>query len=140
MSRILALDYGFKRVGIAVTDPLKIISTVLTTVSSSEILIFLIDYTKTEKVEEIVVGYPKQMNNEDSEAFQYIKPFVEELEKKFTDIKITLFDERFTSKMASYAMVQAGFKKKDRQNKSNIDKMSAAILLQNYLELIKNKI
>jgi len=136
----LALDYGFKRVGIAVTDPLKIISTVLTTVSSSEILIFLIDYTKTEKVEEIVVGYPKQMNNEDSEAFQYIKPFVEELEKKFTDIKITLFDERFTSKMASYAMVQAGFKKKDRQNKSNIDKMSAAILLQNYLELIKNKI
>lgn len=140
MSRILALDYGLKRVGIAVTDPLRIIATNLITVTNNEFFTFIENYLLKEIVEEIVVGYPKQMNNQDSEIVVQIKPFVEKLQNKFPNIKISFFDERFTSKMASFAMVQAGFKKKDRQNKANIDKMSATILLQNYLEFLNNKI
>jgi len=139
LSRIIAIDFGLKRIGLAVTDPLQIIATNLVTVLNSEIFDFLDKYIKNEKVEQIVVGYPKQMNNEDSELVPQIKEFVEKLKHKFADIKIELYDERFTSKLAAYAMVQAGFNKKTRQVKGNIDKMSATILLQDFLEYKKNK-
>ncbi len=140
MSRIIAIDFGLKRTGVAVTDPLKIIATSLTTVNTNEFFTFFENYHKNEKIEELVIGYPKHLNNQDVEIVEDIKKFAENFKQKYVEIKVTFYDERYTSKMASFAMVQAGFKKKDRQNKANIDKMSAAILLQNYLEYKKNKI
>jgi len=140
LSRILAIDYGLKRVGLAVTDNNQIIATNLTAISTSEIFTFLENYVKNQIVEEIVVGYPKQMNNQDSEIVVYINVFVEKLKTMFANIKISMYDERFTSKLAAYAMVQAGFNKKTRQSKGNLDKMSATILLQDYMEYKKNKL
>ena len=134
MGRILAIDYGLKRVGIAVTDPMKIIANSLTTVETSTILSFLTDYFSKENVERIVVGLPKQMNNQPSESMKYIEIFVNQFKVRFPDIPVEYMDERFTSKIAVRAMVQGGVKKKDRQNKALIDSVSATIILQSYLE------
>jgi putative holliday junction resolvase len=134
MGRIMAIDYGRKRVGIAVTDELQLIANGLTTVASHEIFSFLKSYFSQEKVDEIVVGEPKQMNNQPSESLQFIIPFVNRLKKEFPDKKIEMEDERFTSKMAFQTMIDAGLKKKDRQNKELVDTISATIILQSYLQ------
>lgn len=134
MGRILAIDYGQKRVGLAVTDELQIIATALDTVHSKDIIDYLKKYMATESVDCLVVGEPRQMNNTASESVKFIDPFVRRLKKVFPEIKIDRYDERFTSKIASQTMVSAGLKKKDRQNKSTIDKISAVIILQSYME------
>lgn len=134
MGRILAIDYGRKRVGIAVTDPLQIIANGLTTVHSKDIWDFLSDYFKKEDVECIVIGYPKQMNNEASDAVRYINPFVKRLTKLYPEMPVKLVDERFTSKIAHQTMIDAGLRKKARQNKELVDTISATIILQSYLE------
>lgn len=134
MGRILAIDYGKKRVGLAVTDPLQMIANKLTTVSSHEIFDFLKDYFQKENVERVVIGYPLQMNNEASEAVLYINPFLKRFQKLYPDMPIEQVDERFTSRMAFQTMIDAGLKKKDRQNKATIDAVSATIILQSYLE------
>lgn len=134
MGRILAIDYGRKRVGIAVTDELKMIANSLTTVHSKDIITFLKNYIDKEEVECFVIGEPKQMNGKLSESEKFIEPFIKLLKKEFHDIKIERFDERFTSKIAVRTMVDAGIKKKDRQNKALIDSISATLILQSYLE------
>jgi len=134
MGRILSIDYGNKRVGLAVTDPLKIIATRLTTVAANDIWEYLADYFKREEVELVLVGYPKQLNNEPSEAIRYINPFLKKFQLVYPEMPIKLMDERFTSKMAFQTMIDAGVKKKDRQNKATIDGVSATIILQSYLE------
>lgn len=138
MARIVAIDYGRKRVGLAVTDPQQIIANGLDTVAAKDVLDYLDKYMQTEKVECIVVGYPKQMNNEDSESMKYLKPFLGQLKKKFPDIPIEMVDERFTSKIAFQTMIDGGLKKKQRQNKAMIDKVSATIILQSYMETRRN--
>ena len=140
MSRILAIDYGKKRTGIAVTDILQIIANGLTTVATSELMDFLMKYTATEPVERIIVGHPKQMNNEESENMKRIVPFVNQLKKKLPNIPIEYVDERFTSVLAHQAMLDGGLKKKDRQNKALVDEISATIILQSYLESKKYKL
>ena len=134
MGRILGIDYGTKRVGVAVTDPMQMIASGLTTVGSHEILEFISTYMQKEKVDAIVLGLPKKMNNEDSESLQYIKQFEVALKRKFPDMPVIWIDERFTSQLALDAMIRGGMKKKDRQVKGNMDKLSAAIILQSYLE------
>jgi putative holliday junction resolvase len=134
MGRVLSIDYGKKRVGIAVTDPFKIIATRLTTVSANEIWGFLSDYFAREEVDLVLVGYPRQLNNEPSEAIRYINPFLKKFSQIYKDIPVKLMDERFTSRMAFQTMIDAGLKKKDRQNKETIDGVSATIILQSYLE------
>ena len=136
MPRILAIDYGSKRVGIAVTDPLKMIASGLTTVHSKDVIAFLEDYLKKEAVECIVVGEPKTLMNQASDSARFIDPFVKHLRKKFPDMKIERYDERFTSVMAQQAMLMGGLKKKDRQNKETVDMVSATILLQNYMHSV----
>jgi len=138
--RILAIDYGKKRVGLAVTDPMQMIATRLTTVSSGDIWKFLDDYFKKEKVVLVLVGYPLQMNNEPSQAVTYINPFLKALVKKYPDMPIRQVDERFTSKLAFQAMIDGGLKKSERQDKSLVDGVSATILLQSYLEQQKYSI
>jgi putative Holliday junction resolvase len=133
MGRILAIDYGQKRVGLAVTDPLKIMANGLDTVAVHEIFAYLKQYTAKENVEKFVVGLPKQMNGNDSASMQYILPFVERLRKQFPDIEVVFIDERFTSVLAHNTMLEAGLKKKDRQNKALVDKIAATIILQTYL-------
>ncbi len=134
MGRILAIDYGRKRVGLAVTDPLQMIANSLTTVHAKDIWNFLSDYLNKETVDCIVVGYPKQMNNQASEAVRYINPFVKRLQKLYPEMDIQLVDERFTSKIAHQTMIDAGLRKKARQNKALVDTISATIILQSYLE------
>lgn len=134
MGRVLSIDYGKKRVGIAVTDPFKIIATRLTTVSADEIWEFLSGYFAREEVELVLVGYPRQLNNEPSEAIRYINPFLKKFSQIYKDLPVKLMDERFTSRMAFQTMIDAGLKKKDRQNKETIDGVSATIILQSYLE------
>lgn len=134
MGRILAIDYGQKRVGLAVTDPMQITANGLDTVLSHEIFDYLQRYIAREPVEKFVVGLPRQMNGQDSESMQYIKPFVTGLQRKFPDIELVYVDERFTSVLAHKTMLDAGLKKKDRQNKELVDKISATIILQSYLE------
>ena len=133
MSRILALDYGEKRIGIAVTDELKIIASGLTTVKTVDIFEFLDHYLKVEQVELILVGEPKQMNNKPSESEKLIIPFINKLKKRYEKVPIERVDERFTSKMAFQTMIDSGLKKKQRQNKALIDEISATIILQSYL-------
>jgi len=133
MGRILAIDYGQKRVGLAVTDELRMIATNLTTVHSKDIISFLKDYCGREKVDIFVVGEPKKMNNTASESVIFIEPFIKILKKEFPDILIERMDERFTSKIAFQTMVTAGLKKKDRQNKALIDSISATLILQSYM-------
>ena len=116
------------------TDPLKIIATRLTTVRTEDIWPFLADYFSREEVELVLVGYPKQMNNEPSEAIRYINPFLKKFREVYENMPLKLMDERFTSKMAFQTMIDAGLKKKDRQNKETIDGVSATIILQSYLE------
>lgn len=136
MARILAIDYGHKRVGVAVTDPMQLIANGLETVASEQIFDFIADYLKKESVECIVVGYPKTLQNEGSQSLVYINPFLEKLRKLYPMLKIELMDERFTSKMAFQTMIDAGLKKKKRQDKALIDTISATIILQSYLDLI----
>lgn len=133
MGRIMAIDYGRKRVGIAVTDELQIIAGGLTTVSSHEIFSYLKAYLQKENVETFVVGEPRQMNNQPSESLKFIIPFINRLRKEFPGIPIEMVDERFTSKMAFQTMIEAGLKKKDRQNKEIVDTISAIIILQSYM-------
>ena len=139
MARILAIDYGRKRVGLAVTDPSQIIANRLTTVPAHTIWDFLNDYFCKEKVEAVVVGYPKQMNNEASEAVRYINPFLKKFQIQYPEMKLEIYDERFTSKMAFQTMIDGGLKKQKRQDKALIDGISATIILQSYLEQKRNK-
>ena len=138
MARILAIDYGRKRTGLAVTDPLQMIACGLTTISTAKIWLFLDDYLGREEISGIVVGYPVQMNNKPSEAVEYIDPFIRKLVEKYVGVNIEKADERFTSKMAKQAMIDGGLKKKSRQDKALVDKISATIILQTYLEIKKS--
>ncbi len=133
MGRILAIDYGKVRTGIAVTDELQIIASGLTTVLTKELLEFLSSYVTKETVDLFIVGLPKQMNNEPSESESLIIPFLKKLEAKFPSTPITRVDERFTSKMAFQTMIDSGLKKKQRQNKALIDEISATLILQSYM-------
>lgn len=139
MGRILAIDYGRKRVGLAVTDPMQIIANKLTTVRAHDIWDFLKEYFQKEEVEKVVVGYPRQMNNEPSQSVLYINPFLKRFQKLYPDMALELVDERFTSKLAFQTMIDAGLKKKDRQNKATIDAVSATIILQTYMQQQKFK-
>lgn len=134
MGRILAIDYGTKRTGIAVTDTLRIIATPLDTVLTAELLTFLKNYLQKEPVDEFVVGMPKTLRNEDSEIAPLVRLFVEELKKTFPGKPVHLADERFTSTLAQRAMIEGGMKKKDRQVKGNVDKISATIILQSFMQ------
>jgi putative holliday junction resolvase len=137
MGRVLAIDYGTKRTGIAVTDVLRIIATPLETVPTQELLNFLKAYLQKEVVDEFVVGMPKTLKNEDSAIAPLVRKFVEELKKTFPDKPVHLADERFTSSIAMRAMIDGGMKKKDRQVKGNVDKISATIILQSFLEAVR---
>ena len=134
MSRIVAIDYGRKRSGIAVTDTLQLIANGLTTVPTHQLLTYILDYLAHEQVERILVGLPKQMNNEASESMKYIEPFVRSLKKKLPEMPVEYVDERFTSVLAHHAMLEGGLKKKDRRDKALVDEISATIILRDYLE------
>jgi putative Holliday junction resolvase len=136
MGRILAIDYGSKRTGIAVTDPMRIIATALETVPSTELLSFLKTYCLKELVDVFVIGMPKTLKNEDSEMAPLIRKFIIELKNVFPEKPVHEVDERFTSSMAQKAMITGGMKKKDRQVKGNVDKISATIILQSYIESV----
>ena len=133
MGRILAIDYGIKRTGIAVTDPERIIATGLTTVATPLLMQWLQDYCKKEQVDVFVVGEPKHMNNTPSQSAQIIEPFVGRLHEAFPDKEVARIDERFTSKMAFQAMIDGGLKKSQRQDKAMVDQVSATIMLQDYM-------
>ncbi len=134
MERIIGIDYGKKRVGVAVSDPLGIFASPLDTVPSAGIIDFLKSYMEKEKVVLIVVGYPLNMNNKPSEAAAYVDQFLNRLRKQFPSLPVKLEDERFTSQLAFQAMIDGGVKKMDRRVKGNVDKISAAIILQSYLD------
>lgn len=136
MGRILAIDYGRKRTGLAVTDSERIIASGLTTVETPTLMQYLESYCKREKVDIFVVGEAKHMDNTPSESMKYIEPFVKQLEAKFPDIPIARIDERFTSKLAFQAMIDGGLKKKQRQNKGLIDEISATIMLQDFMKTL----
>ena len=133
MARILSIDYGKKRTGLAVTDPLQIIASGLATVSTSELFDYLKQYVSREQVERIVIGEPKQPNGQPSENLQRVQKFVNRWRKAVPDIPIVFYDERFTSVLAHQAMIDGGLKKKDRQNKALVDEISATIILQDYM-------
>jgi putative Holliday junction resolvase len=132
--RLLGIDYGRKRVGIAVSDPTGIIANGLTTIHANNIWEFLDDYLSKETVICFVIGYPRKLNNDPSDAIAYINPFINKLRKKYQSIPIELVDERFTSKMAVQTMIDGGLKKKARQNKELIDTISATLILQSFLD------
>ncbi len=134
MARILAIDYGRKRVGLAVTDEQQIIASPLETVPANDIIAYLKKYVQANNVECFVVGEPRQMNNTPSESSLFIEPFIRKLKSEFPSIPVERMDERFTSLIASRAILEAGLKKKDRQNKELVDAVSAAIILQGFLE------
>ena len=134
MPRILAIDYGAKRTGLAVTDPSKIIASALETVPTDKLLEYLKKYTQTEAVEAFVVGMPKNLDGTATDGTAHVERFVVELKNTFPETPIHLHDERFTSKMAMQTMIAGGMKKKDRQIKGNIDKISAVIILQSFME------
>ena len=136
MGRILAIDYGGKRTGIAITDPLKIIATGLTTIESKELIPFLKKYFADEAVELIIIGEPKNWDESDTHGTPLVKQAIKRLEKEFPDMPIEKVDERYTSKMAKDAMLEMGMKKKDRRVKGNVDVIAATIILQQYLESI----
>lgn len=138
--RILSIDYGKRRTGIAVTDPLQIIAGGLTTVDTKELLKFIVDYTQREQVETIVIGLPTQPNGEPSENQARVRSFTGELKKALPNIPVEFYDERFTSVMAHQTMIASGISRKRRQDKALVDEISATIILQNYLEHIKGKI
>ncbi|MBS1521324.1 MAG: Holliday junction resolvase RuvX [Bacteroidetes bacterium] len=132
--RVMAFDYGTKRIGIAVTDPMQIIATGLDTIHPKDIIDYLKKYLRTEQVERFVVGEPKQMDNTPSQSAIHVKGFVNLLKKNFPEIPVEMLDERFTSKMASAAIAQSGMGKKARQNKELVDTVSAVILLQSWMQ------
>lgn len=134
MGRVMAIDYGTKRTGLAVTDPLRIIANGLDTVPTHEVLDYLEKYVAREPVDIFVLGLPTQMNGEESDSMKQIKPFSLKLQKKFPNIELVYIDERFTSTLAHQVMLAGGLKKKDRQNKALVDKISATIILQSYME------
>ena len=134
MARILSIDYGKKRTGLAVTDPLQLIANGLTTVETTALEAFVMDYINKEEVERIVVGRPRQMSGEDSENMRRVEPFVNRLRKLLPHIPVEYVDERFTSVLAHRAMLDGGLKKKDRQNKALVDEISACIILQSYMD------
>ncbi|MFA6676140.1 MAG: Holliday junction resolvase RuvX [Bacteroidales bacterium] len=133
MDRLVGIDYGKKRTGIAVSDPLRIFASPLETVPTTKIMEFLKDYSDKEKVEKFVVGYPINMDNKPSEAARYVDTFLKQLKKKFPDIEIVLEDERFTSVLAFQSLIDSGVKKKGRRDKSAVDKVSAALILQTFM-------
>lgn len=133
MGRILAIDYGTKRTGLAVTDELRIIASGLTTVDTKDLISYLKDYVKSESVDVFVVGQPKQMNNTASESEVFIQKFLKQLTKEIPNVPFDRVDERFTSKMAFQTMIDSGLKKKQRQNKALVDEISATLILQSYL-------
>lgn len=137
MGRLLAIDYGTKRTGLAVTDPLKIIATALATVETTTLLKYLTDYFKKEQVEAVVIGLPKKLNNTDSETAPAVRGFVEKFRSTFPEVPISTIDERFTSTIAQQAMLAGGAKKKDRQTKGNVDKISAVLILQDFLTMYR---
>jgi len=134
LGRILALDIGRKRTGVAATDPLRIIANGISTIPTHTVIEFLTDYFQKEHVDIIVIGYPKQLNYQPSEAVTYIQPVINRIKKVFPNLTIDLVDERFTSKLAFQTMIDGGVKKKDRQNKALVDTISATIILQSYME------
>ena len=134
MGRIIGIDYGRKRIGIAVTDPLNIFASPLNTVNNQEFEPFIDNYLKSETIDSFVIGYPVQMNNKPSESVKYLEPFIRRLRKKYPDIPVNLADERFTSQMAIRSMIDGGMKKTDRMDKSVVDRVSAAIILQSYID------
>ncbi len=134
MGRILAIDFGRKRTGLAVTDALRITANPLLTIETKELIDWLQDYFAHEPVDEVVIGHPTQMNGQDSESMNYIRPFLGVFKKTFPDKPITMYDERFTSVLAHRAMMDGGMKKKDRQDKTVVDKIAACIILEDYLE------
>lgn len=134
MARLLAMDYGKKRTGLAVSDEMQIIAGGLTTVPTTELIDFILDYMKKEPVERIIVGQPKQMNNEPSENMRRIEPFVNRLRKLLPDTPVEYHDERFTSVLAQRTIIEAGIKKMARRNKELVDEVSATIILQSYME------
>ena len=133
MARLLAIDFGRTRTGIAVTDSLQIIANPLTTIPTKELMTFLIDYCKREKVEKIIIGKPFQTSGQPSETMKYIEPFIRRLQVELPSIPIQMYDERFTSVLAHRAMIDGGMKKHDRQNKANVDKIAACIILEDYM-------
>ena len=133
MGRIIGIDFGTKRIGLAVTDPMQIIASPLDTVENREFDNYISLYLKKEKVEAFVIGYPVQMNNQASESVRFVNTFIKKLKKNYPDIEIHLIDERFTSQMAMRSMIEGRMKKKDRKDKSNVDKISASLILQSYL-------
>ena len=137
MGRILAIDYGKKRTGLAVTDPLRITANPLLTIETKELINWLQTYFEKEKVDIVVIGHPTQMNGEDSESMNYIRPFIGNFKKLFPTIPITMYDERFTSVLAHQAMIAGGMKKKDRQDKAIVDKIAACIILEGYLDSLR---
>ncbi|MFM2145891.1 MAG: Holliday junction resolvase RuvX [Bacteroidota bacterium] len=134
MPRILAIDYGKKRTGIAVTDPLQLIATALDTVDTQELFAFLKAYCKREAVEQFVIGDPRNLDDSDTHATPLVRQCIARLQKEFPDIPVVAVDERFSSKRARQAMLDMGMKKKERQKKANVDQIAAALLLQEYLE------
>ena len=136
VGRLLAIDYGSKRVGLAVTDPDKIIATALETVSAQEAIDFIKQYVSKEDVEKFVIGSPKNLDNTPSQSAPLVASFIKHLKKAFPEIPVQEVDERFTSKIALQTMVMGGYKKKERRKKENLDKISATLILQNYLETI----
>lgn len=140
MGRIIAIDYGKKRSGIAATDTLKIVANGLTTVPTHTLPDFIKKYTASENVEKIIVGLPKQMNNQPSESMKYIQPFVNRLRKELPEIPVEMYDERFTSVLAHRAMIDGGMKKMARRDKAIVDEISATIILNDYLESLQAKL
>lgn len=137
MGRILAIDYGTKRTGLAVTDPLRIIATALETVETKNILTFLAGYFEKELVDEIVIGLPKTLRNEDSETAPAVRTLADRLKQKFPNRPIHFVDERFTTSIAKQSMIDGGVKKKDRREKGNVDKISATLILQSFLSGVR---
>ena len=134
MGRILGIDYGRKRTGVAVTDPLQIIAGNLATVPTHTLMQFIKDYISRESVERIVIGKPTQLNGEPSESMKYITPFVNRLQKELPDMPVVMYDERFTSTIAHQTMIDGGMKKSDRRDKSRVDAIAATIILNDYLQ------
>ncbi len=134
MSRVLAIDFGLKRCGLAVTDEMRILAMPLMTVPSHELLMFLQQYFSQENVQTLVLGYPTRTNGEDGHVTEHVRKLAETLRQKFADKELHLVDERFTSRLAQQTLALGGMKKKDRQNKNNVDKVSAALILQTFLE------
>ena len=139
MGRIMGIDYGRKRTGVAVTDPLKIIAGNLATVPTHTLMQFIKDYLSREQVERIVIGQPTQLSGEPSESMKYITPFVNRLHKELPDMPVVMYDERFTSTIAHQTMIDGGMKKSDRRDKSRVDAIAATIILNDYLHSIYNQ-